>query len=236
MAAAAAAHATKELRDFLRQKERVRILAATGNSQLEFLEALTKADSIDWARVELFHLDEYVGIGIEHPASFARYIETNILERTAIQHFHLLAGDREPDVVAAEMSREISAAPVDLAFVGIGENGHLAFNDPPADFETSKPYILVRLDERCRQQQVNEGWFTSIADVPQQAITISVSHLLSTETIICVVPERRKAEAVAACLEGPVTPSAPASILQTHRNATVFLDRDSASRLRPLRA
>ena len=230
MVAAAAADAASSLRQLLGSKDRVRLLAATGNSQIEFLEALTR-EPLEWARVELFHLDEYVGLPETHPASFARYIKTRIIDQTGIRTYHLLRGDDNPERIAAEMSEAISAATVDLAFAGIGENGHLAFNDPPADFATRQPYIVVDLDERCRQQQVGEGWFPSLSDVPSRAISISISQLLSSEEIICVVPDRRKAEAVAACLEGPITPIWPASILRNHPNTTVYLDRESASLL-----
>jgi glucosamine-6-phosphate deaminase len=208
----------------------VRLLAATGNSQLKFLEVLTR-ESLDWGRVELFHLDEYVGLPETHPASFAHYIKTRIIDPTGTRTYHLLRGDDNPERVAAEMSEAITVATIDLAFAGIGENGHLAFNDPPADFATRQPYIVVDLDERCRQQQVGEGWFPSLSDVPSRAISISIAQLLSSEEIICVVPDRRKAEAVAACLEGPITPFWPASILRSHPNTTVYLDRESASLL-----
>jgi len=232
MAAAAASAATDLLLDVLRRKERVRLLAATGNSQLEFLDFVTANRAVDWTRIELFHLDEYVGLGIEHPASFARYIKGRIVDPTGIRDYHLIDGSREPHETAQLMSSKISSAPVDVAFAGIGENGHLAFNDPPADFEADDPYIVVTLDERCRQQQIGEGWFDSIEDVPTSAVTISIKQLLRSDRIICVVPDARKAEAVAACLEGPITPDAPASALQKHHNAMVFLDRDSAALLR----
>ena len=232
MALSAAAYAAATLNELSREKTPVRLLAATGNSQLEFLQALTADPTVDWRGVELFHLDEYAGLSQEHPASFARYIKTRLIEPTGIRNYHLLRGDGDPVRCATEMSAKISAAPVDLAFVGIGENGHLAFNDPPADFEAKQPYLLVQLDEKCRQQQVNEGWFDSLAQVPREAITISIPQLLSTREIICVVPDVRKAEAVAAALEGPITASVPASVLQSHGRTTVFLDSNSASLLR----
>jgi glucosamine-6-phosphate deaminase len=179
--------------------------------------------------VELFHLDEYAGLPQTHPASFARYIIERIIQPFGIVNAHLLDGMRDPYAAAAEMGQAISAAPIDLAFCGIGENGHLAFNDPPADFETDEPYLVVKLDETCRLQQVGEGWFPSIAEVPQQALTISIRQLLKAHEIICVVPDARKAKAVQLCLDGPVSPAAPASILRIHPHATIYLDPQSAS-------
>jgi glucosamine-6-phosphate deaminase len=231
LARAAADHAAESLRRFLREPGPVRLLAATGASQLDFLEMLANEPEIDWSRVELFHLDEYAGIGMGHPASFARYIKERVVDRFGIRTFHLLDGLRDPQEMAREMSVELAAAPVQLAFCGIGENGHLAFNDPPADFETSEPYIVVELDEACRKQQVGEGWFGSLDKVPKQAISISIPWLMKSSEILCIVPDRRKAEAVKACLEGPVSPMAPASILRVHPNAHIFLDEDSASLL-----
>src|SRR5579875_1272840 len=174
MAVAASRHAANSLRKLLDGQDIVRLLAATGASQIEFLDRLTAARAIDWPRVELFHLDEYAGLGIDHPASFARYIQQRIVDRTGIVHHHLLDGTRPPSQVLTAINREIAAARVDLAFVGIGENGHLAFNDPPADFETEEPYLVVTLDPACRAQQVSEGWFRSLDEVPRQALSISI--------------------------------------------------------------
>jgi glucosamine-6-phosphate deaminase len=233
MASAAANHAADSLRRLLEKQDTVRLLAATGASQFEFLERLTSNAFLDWRRVELFHLDEYVGIGADHPASFARYIKERIINRTGIERYHLLDGTRDPHQVATEMGREINSAPVDIAFAGIGENGHLAFNDPPADFEAGEAYLVVELDEACRKQQVGEGWFASVEEVPSQAISISIPQLLRAKEILCIVPDRRKAPAVKACLEGPMSPMAPASALRVHPNTTIFLDADSASLLSP---
>ena len=231
MAQAAATRAAESLKKVLARKSDLRLLAATGNSQLAFLDALRRESGIDWARVELFHLDEYVGIGIDHPASFARYIKERIVEPFGIRNYHLLDGLGDPHSVARDMGAMLATAPIDVAFCGIGENGHLAFNDPPADFEAADPYMVVQLDEFCRKQQVGEAWFASIEDVPQQAISISISWLLKSNEIICVVPDARKAEAVKACLEGPVSPMTPASILRVHPNAHIYLDRESAALL-----
>lgn len=231
MSAAAASYAASLLRLKLAARSNVRLVAATGASQLTFLEHLQKETSLDWSRVELFHLDEYVGIGQDHPASFARYIRQRIVEPLGIGRYHLLDGTRPPAEVIAEASAAIRQGPIDLAFVGIGENGHLAFNDPPADFETEEPYLLVNLDAACRQQQVNEGWFPSLEQVPQQAISMSIRQILSSGEIICVVPGPQKAKAVRDSLEGPIRPEVPASILRTHPRVTFFLEEASASQL-----
>ncbi len=233
MSRAAARHAAGALRDALAERGVARLIAATGASQLDFLEALTSAPGIDWTRVEMFHLDEYVGLPIDHPASFRMYLLERLISRTGIVRYHLLDGERDPAQVADEVGREIVKAPIDVAFVGIGENGHLAFNDPPADFETDRPYLVVTLDAACRRQQVGEGWFASELDVPSQAISMSVRQILKSREVVCVVPDARKAAAVKACLEGDISPMLPASILRTHAHATVFLDADSGAQLQP---
>jgi len=211
----------------------VRLVAATGQSQLDFLDTLSHAGGIEWPRVELFHLDEYVGLSIDHPASFRKYLLERLIRKVGIERYHLLDGESDPQEVAERTGRELASAPVDLAFVGIGENGHLAFNDPPADFETERPYLIVTLDEACRTQQVGEGWFAGLDDVPRQAISMSVRQILKSREIICLVPDRRKAKAVRACLEDPISPMAPASILRTHARTTLYLDADSAELLEP---
>jgi glucosamine-6-phosphate deaminase len=228
---AAARHAAKSLRLVLREKITVRLVAATGASQMEFLEALTVAPDIDWPRVELFHLDEYVGLAVTHPASFRKYLYDRLVKKTGVGRFHPLDGESDAEAVAKDEGRELLSAPVDLAFVGIGENGHLAFNDPPADFDTDEPYLIVSLDQACRRQQVNEGWFTSLEEVPSKAISMSIRQILRAKEIIAIVPETRKAAAVKACLEGAILPTAPASALRRHANVTVYLDRESASLL-----
>lgn len=228
---AAADEAAAVLADVLDARGGARIIAATGNSQLHFLSALVAHGEIAWPDVELFHLDEYLGLPITHRASFRRYLIDRLIMPAGIVTAHLLDGEHDPELVCQTVGRALSAAPVDVAFVGIGENGHLAFNDPPADFETREPYIVVTLDDACRRQQVAEGWFASLAAVPERAISMSVRQILEARRILCVVPDLRKAEAVRAALEGPVTPGVPASILQTHPHVTVFLDRGSASLL-----
>ena len=229
----AAEDAARSLRMALQKKTTARIIAATGASQFEFLDCLTKAEGIDWARVEMFHLDEYVGLPISHAASFRKYLRERLIEKVKLGKYHLLDGEAEPLEVARRVGAELSAAPVDVAFVGIGENGHLAFNDPPADFETEEPYIVVELDEACRRQQVGEGWFAGMADVPTRAISMSVRQILKAREILAIVPDARKAQAVRACFEGEISPMAPASILRRHENTTVYLNRESAALLKP---
>lgn len=230
---AAAGQAASSIRNAIRKLGRARIVAATGASQFEFLDVLTGMSGIDWSRVEMFHLDEYLGLPVTHPASFRKYLLERLINKTGIGRYHLLDPGGDPKEVAKSVGKELNSERVDVAFVGIGENGHLAFNDPPADFETLEPYLLVNLDDGCRQQQVNEGWFTTLAEVPRQAISMSIRQILRANEIIAVVPDGRKAQAVRSCFEGPISPLAPASILRTHPNTTIFLDEDSASLLNP---
>jgi glucosamine-6-phosphate deaminase len=231
LAGAAAAQAATSIRKAISEKGAARIIAATGAAQFEFLEALTATPGIAWNRVEMFHLDEYIGLRISHPASFRNFLLTRLINKTGITRYHLLDGVADPASVVREVGAALASAPVDVAFVGIGENGHLAFNDPPADFETEEPYLIVELDEACRRQQLGEGWFASLSEVPQRAISMSVRQVLKAEEIIAIVPDKRKAPAVAACFEGEISPKAPASILRTHPRATIYLDQHSASLL-----
>jgi glucosamine-6-phosphate deaminase len=228
---AAADQAAGILRRALSNQGSARLVAATGASQFEFLDALTKAPNIDWSRVELFHLDEYVGLPSTHPASFRKYLFERLIHKTGITKYHLLDGDRDPKGTVTKIGAELQSRPVDVLFAGIGENGHLAFNDPPADFQVADPYLIVDLDEACRQQQVNEGWFSELANVPKKAISMSVQQILRSKEIIVAVPDTRKARAVKACLEGDISPMMPASILRTHPNVTIYLDTDSAALL-----
>jgi glucosamine-6-phosphate deaminase len=227
----AAEHAAEPIRRAIRDEGHARVIAATAASQFEFLDALTKMPGIDWQKVEVFHLDEYIGLPITHPGSFRKMLLDHLIKKTGIAKYHLLDGDADPAEVVRRVGRELTSAPIDVAFVGIGENGHLAFNDPPADFQTEEPYLIVNLDEACRQQQVGEAWFSDISQVPKQALSMSVRQILKAEEILAVVPDSRKAQAVKACFEGEISPMAPASILRTHLNATVYLDRDSAALL-----
>lgn len=230
---AAATQAAKALRDAITKRGRARVVAASAASQFEFLEALTATPGIDWKRVELFHLDEYIGLSMSHPASFCKFLQERLIGKTGITEHHLLNGEEDPLEVIRRTNEAISVAPIDIAFVGIGENGHLAFNDPPADFETEEPYIVVSLDEACRQQQVGEGWFQELAAVPKRAISMSVRQVLKAKEIIAAVPGPKKAQAIKACFDGAISPMAPASILRTHSNATIYLDRESAALLSP---
>jgi glucosamine-6-phosphate deaminase len=231
---AAAEQAASAIRRALAERGHARIIAATAASQLEFLDALTKAPGIDWKKVEAFHLDEYVGLPITHPGSFRKMLMEQLVDKTGITQYHLLNGDAaDLQAVVREASRQLASAPVDIAFLGIGENGHIAFNDPPADFETEEPYIIVELDEACRRQQVGEAWFADISQVPKRALSMSAKQILKAKEILAVVPDQRKADAIKACFEGEISPMAPASILRRHSNATVYLDFQSASLLSP---
>jgi glucosamine-6-phosphate deaminase len=231
LGAAAAADAAASLMAAVESRGDARMIAATGAAQFHFLAALTLNPDVDWSRVELFHLDEYIGLPANHPASFRRFLQDRLIEPTGISRVHLLDGEGDPQRVCDEVGRKLAAKPVDLAIVGIGENGHLAFNDPPADFETDEPFIVVTLDEACRRQQVGEGWFASLDEVPQRALSMSVRQILQARQILCIVPESRKARAVQATLEGPISPAVPASILRTHPDVTFYLDKDSSALL-----
>lgn len=233
MAKAAAVRAAEIIRAAIAERGEACVIAATGASQFEFLDELINEPGLDWRRVVFFHLDEYVGLPETHPASFRKYLRERIVERAQPGAFHFIEGDAaDPREECRRLAGLINARTVDAAFVGIGENGHLAFNDPPADFETEEPYLVVGLDEECRRQQVGEGWFRSIEEVPRQAISMSIREILRSRNVICVVPERRKAQAVRDCLELEVSPLRPASALRLHADATVYLDAESASLLR----
>jgi len=231
---AAAGQAAAAIRRAITERGNARIIAATAASQLEFLDALTKSPEIDWSRVEAFHLDEYIGLPVTHPGSFRKMLLEQLVRKTGITNYHLLDGDAaDPVEVVRRAGKQLASKPVDVAFLGIGENGHIAFNDPPADFQTEEPYIIVNLDEACRQQQVGEAWFADLSQVPKRAISMSARQILKAKEILAVVPGTRKAQAVKVCLEGAISPTAPASILRTHPNATVYLDNNSAALLGP---
>lgn len=230
---AAAEQAASAIHTAIQNRGKARIIAATGASQFEFLAALTVAPDIDWRQVELFHLDEYIGLPASHPASFRKYLSDRLIRPTGILTCHLLDGNADPEEVARCVGEELNRALVDIAFVGIGENGHLAFNDPPADFQTETPFLIVELDEACRCQQVGEGWFADISEVPRRAISMSIRQILKAREIIACVPDARKAAAVRACCEGEISPLAPASALRMHANTTIFLDMQSAALLSP---
>ena len=232
LGAAAAQQAAAAITTAIAQNGGARIIAATGASQFEFLEALIAHHEIDWSRVEMFHLDEYIGLPATHPASFRKYLLERFIRPAGLSNYHLIDGEADPHKVCRELSARIAAAPVDVAFVGIGENGHLAFNDPPADFETEEPYLVVNLDEACRRQQLGEGWFPTLEDVPKQAVSMSVRQIMRSREIICVVPDERKAQAVRDCLEKEISPDYPASILRRHEKTIIYLDSASAGLLK----
>jgi glucosamine-6-phosphate deaminase len=231
LAEAAANEAAAAIRAAIAERGEARIIAATGAAQFEFLDVLTKISGIDWKRVEMFHLDEYVGVSDQAPASFCKFLKDRLINKVGMGRYHLLDGTEPPAAMIERVSAEIRKAPIDIAFVGIGENGHLAFNDPPADFETEESFIVVNLDEACRRQQLGEGWFPTLADVPQKAISMTIKQVMKSKQILCVVPDARKANAIKACLGGEVSPQAPASVLQRHSNATIYLDNESAALL-----
>jgi len=228
----AAAQAAELLRSALKAAPEVAIVAATGTSQIPFLDALRRQPGIAWERTIFFHLDEYVGLPESHPASFRRYLKQRIEERLKPRAFYYIRGDEpDPGVETRRLGALIANHSIEVSFVGVGENGHLAFNDPPADFETTDPYLVVSLDRTCRLQQVREGWFARLDDVPTRAISMSVKQILRARHIICLAPDKRKAVAVRDCFGNGVSPLHPASILQTHPNCTVYLDLQSASLL-----
>jgi glucosamine-6-phosphate deaminase len=231
LAFAAADRAAAIIRNSITQRGHARIIAATGASQFEFLGTLTSLHEIDWGRVEMFHLDEYVGIPETHPASFCKYLRERLIDKAGVGKYHLLNGTGDPPAVIWEVGLELQRAPIDVAFVGVGENGHLAFNDPPADFDTGETYAVVVLDEACRTQQLHEGWFSSLEDVPKRAISMTIRQILKANEILCIVPDARKAQAVKNCFAGRVSPMAPASALQTHAATIVYLDPLSSSLL-----
>ncbi len=208
------------------------IILATGASQFEMLEALVHED-VDWSHVEVFHLDEYIGLPVSHPASFRNYLLNRFVTKVVnLRVFHAIGGDAGD--LAAEIDRIsslITERKVDVAFVGVGENGHVAFNDPPADFETEAPYLIVELDEACRKQQMGEGWFDSLEEVPPRAVTMSVRQIMKSRHVIVTSPDARKASAVRSALEGPLSNQCPASILRTHPDCHWYLDGDSSSLL-----
>jgi glucosamine-6-phosphate deaminase len=229
----AAADGAAIIRRAIRERGSANMIVATGASQFEVLEALSRAPDIEWNRVTGFHLDEYDGLPITHPASFRLYLWQRFVSRLPLPlaAFHFLDGQQDLQRECRRVGEILSIHPVDVAFVGIGENGHLAFNDPPANFDTQEPYTVVQLDDACRRQQLGEGWFPTFDDVPKRAISMSIQQIMKSKAIVCSVPDRRKAEAVRNSLRGPITPDVPASILQRHANVTVYLDRESAAEL-----
>ena len=229
---AAGSSAAALIRKVIAKKGSANIILATGTSQFDTLNQLIAEKDIDWSKVVMFHLDEYIGLPITAPASFRKYLTERFLSKVpALKAAHLINGETGAQAECDRLGDLITKHPIDLALVGIGENGHLAFNDPPADFETEVPYIIVELDEACRKQQLGEGWFKSFEEVPRRAISMSVKQILKSKQIICSVPDKRKAKAVKDCVEHPISNLFPASILQSHSGCTLFLDTASSSML-----
>jgi glucosamine-6-phosphate deaminase len=254
MGTAAAASAAEAIKDAIENKGRANIILATGTSQIEMLKNLVTANGIDWSKVTMFHLDEYIALGPDHPASFRKFLKERFVDPVrnlanrpvrakgtisngvdkvpALKAVHFVNGDADdPQAECQRVGDIIAANPIDVALIGIVENGHLAFNDPLADFETEEPFIIVELDERCRNQQLGEGWFDTLEQVPRQAISMSIRQITKSACLIVTVPDKRKAEAVRNALEGQVTPMCPSSILQKHKNCKIFLDAEAASLL-----
>ncbi|MBZ4190054.1 glucosamine-6-phosphate deaminase [Niabella beijingensis] len=221
------------IRNAIEQNDKANIILATGTSQFQTLQQLVKED-IDWSKVVMFHLDEYIGMPVTHPASFRKYLKERFLDQVApLNAYFLINGENNAEQERQHLNERIRQYPIDVALVGIGENGHLAFNDPPADFNTEDPYLIVNLDEKCRLQQMGEGWFTTLEDVPAQAISMSVKQIMKSAHIICSVPDSRKAQAIKDSVEQPVSPLYPASILQEHPSCGLYLDEASAALLTP---
>ena len=229
---AAGAKAAELIRQAIDANDCANIILATGTSQFETLNQLISGEGIDWSKVVMFHLDEYIGLPITSPASFRKYLQERFLSRvTDLKAAYLIDGEIDPEAECDRLGDLITQYPIDVALVGIGENGHLAFNDPPADFETEQPYIIVELDDLCRKQQSGEGWFKSLEEVPRRAISMSIKQILKSKHIICSVPDTRKAIAVKNCFIRAVSNLYPASILQVHLNCECYLDKASSSLL-----
>lgn len=224
---AAAADIATRLRGALSSRDGANLLLSTGASQFEMFEALVRED-VDWSRVTMFHLDEYVGLSLQHPASFRRYLQERFCSRVSLREAVFVDGEDDPAVQLPLLNARLAKTEIDVGVIGIGENGHIAFNDPPADFDCEDPYIVVTLDERCRQQQVGEGWFAGPEEVPAQAISMSVRQIMRSKCIISVVPHAVKHTAVRQTLTADLSPEVPATILRTHPDWTLYLDAASA--------
>lgn len=235
---AAAAFGAERLRDALARQGEANIIVATGASQFEMISALVREPEIAWERVTVFHLDEYVGLPITHPASFRRYLWERFQRQLPrpLRAMHYIAGDDDPARECERVGALLQDKPIDVCFGGIGENAHLAFNDPPADFESEAPYLVVNLDEACRRQQLGEGWFPNLDAVPRQAISMSIRQIMKSRTIVITAPDARKARALRDSIEGPVTNCVPSSILQQHDDTHVFIDEPAAALLTRNRA
>ena len=234
MAQKAADMAADKIRAAIAARGEARIIVATGASQFEFLAALVAEPGIDWTKVTGFHLDEYVGLPVSHKASFRGYMRERFVSKTPqpMKVFNEVDGEAaDPAAECERLKNLVRAAPIDVACIGFGENGHIAFNDPPADFDTNEAYKVVPLDEKCRMQQVGEGWFPDLASVPTHAFSMTVKQIMWSRAIVCTCPDARKADAVKGCIEGPVTNLCPGSILQMHPDCAFFFDPPSAAKL-----
>ncbi len=228
-----AEQAANELKSAIDRVGEARLVIATGASQFEVLDTLAQRADVDWSRVTGFHLDEYIGISDQHPASFCRYLRERFVSKLPLKDFHYLSGEGDPRETIRRVGAKLLEAPVDVMLCGIGENGHLAFNDPPADFVIDETYLVVELDEPCRLQQVGEGWFGGLHEVPTHAISMSIRQILRSRVIYCSVPDERKAAAVRATLEDEISPQIPASALREHSQTTLIIDQAAASQLSP---
>jgi len=230
----AGSQAARIIRTALNDKGFANIILATGTSQFQTLNQLTR-EKVDWKKVTMFHLDEYIGLPESSPASFRKYLKERFIQKTAgLREVHLINGENNPSEECVRLNKIIGNTQIDLTLLGIGENSHLGFNDPPADFDTEDPFIIVNLDEQCRMQQLGEGWFQQLDDVPRQAISMSVQQIMKSTQIICSVPDSRKAQAVKDCFEKPVSNLHPGSILQKHLHCSCFLDKSSSALLENL--
>jgi len=219
------------LRKYIAEKGSARLLLSTGASQLTTLNALV-AEELDWSKVEMFHLDEYINLPQTHPASFVKYLKERFVAKVNLGRVHFVDTSGDVDALISDLTREINKSPIDVGLIGIGENAHIAFNDPPADFHSQEAFIIVTLAESCRRQQLGEGWFPTLEDVPATAVTITVQQILKCKHIISAVPFKVKAKAIQATLTAPeITPMIPATILRNHEDATIYLDTDSSSLL-----
>lgn len=218
------------LRAAIAKKGAARIILSTGASQFETISALIQQD-IEWDKVEMFHLDEYVGLPESHIASFRKYLKERFVAKVNLKAAYFVNGEGDVEANIAALTKELRRSPVDVGVIGIGENAHIAFNDPPANFAAEEAYLVLDLDEKCKQQQVGEGWFDTVADVPVKAITMSVKQIMACEHIVSAVPHKVKAEAVKNTLTMAVTNTVPATILKTHPDWNLFIDDASASGL-----
>jgi glucosamine-6-phosphate deaminase len=225
--------AQRYLKDTLATRGTAAAILATGNSQIKFLEELIRLGGVDWSKITLFHMDEYLGISANHKASFRRYMRERVESRVKPRVFHYLEGDAlQPIDECERYTKLLQAQPIDLCCLGVGENGHIAFNDPPvANFTDKRSVNIVALDEKCRLQQVGEGHFTGMDAVPQYALTLTIPMLCSAKKMLCIAPEKRKAQAVKDALQGPISTACPASILRRQAQCTLFVDQDSTSLL-----